>query len=63
MSDEEIRCNEETANALMRDEIAIPYVSMPFQVALGMKMVVSNDMPRGVLQLWQDGKMVKEIPV
>jgi hypothetical protein len=57
---DEVRCNEETAMQIKEGNttpIPVPF----FQAAIGISLVVSEKVPVGRVQFWNDGEMVKEI--
>jgi hypothetical protein len=56
----EARCDEATAMQIKEGNhspVAVPF----FQAALGIELQVTDAVPPGRVQFWQDGKMVKEI--
>jgi hypothetical protein len=61
MSRDEVRCNQTTANAMIHDNARPVEPVSTFQAAIGVPVFVSEDVPDGIVQIWQDGKMIKEI--
>lgn len=61
-SREEVRCSEET---ILRTKIKEPVIDYRagLQVALGIPVFVDDGVPDGVMQLWQDGKLVREFTI
>jgi hypothetical protein len=56
----EARCTEATALRMKEGEIS-PMYATTFQAALGIPLVISEEVPDGRVQFWMDGKMVREI--
>lgn len=56
---QEFRCTEETAMRIKKSSITMD--PSPVSGALGIPVLVNEDVPEGVLQFWQDGKLVREI--
>lgn len=59
---EEVRCSIDTALMIKVKEPVISHRA-GLQVALGVPVVVNNSVPNGVMQLWQDGTMVREFTI
>lgn len=61
---EEFRCTQETAiNIIKQTSTVSVWTPPPFPLALGVPMIVSEDVPVGKLQFWRDGEMIKEIDI
>lgn len=60
---EEFRCTEETAMTLMKRDTTRPALTPPFGTALGIPIKVSDAVPEGKIQFWQDGKLIMEVNI
>lgn len=60
MKGQEFRCSQQTAMTLKESDRRSSLWTNPWLPVLGLSVVVDEHVAVGKLQLWEDGKLVKE---